>query len=182
MKRSHLRICSVVVGSFTLIANFSRGICAEQPQQPTKDHLAQVGEKVFHEACTQCHGPSEILIQRKSADEWRKTIYSMISRGAFVSANEVDPIVIYLASTFGSEPSGGASSAIDLRAAAPAATILVHACSSCHSVSTVSQVQKSRAGWRETIQRMIDHGAVISASEQDALLSYLVANFQGHSN
>jgi mono/diheme cytochrome c family protein len=162
-----LPICAELVTSAVRGANVATG-------NGGGDTKAQIGARVFHEACTQCHGPSEIVIQRKSDEAWRATVYSMISRGAFVSAEEIDPLVEYLHANYGvdSRPSV-ASKTTDTPAITHGEEILMRACSACHPVTVVTQAQKSKSAWRETIRRMVDRGAIIAPSEQDELINYI---------
>src|SRR6266567_616194 len=52
-------------------------------------------------ACTQCHSLGPIVLQRKSASQWGKTVSDMVSRGAQLSPDEIAPISNYLARGFG---------------------------------------------------------------------------------
>jgi mono/diheme cytochrome c family protein len=143
------------------------------------DTKMQIGERVFHEACSQCHGPGEILIQRKPEDSWRRTVYSMISRGAFVSAEEIDPLVAYLKVNCGpdSQTSVGGN-AIHTLPEGRGKEILIRTCSACHPVSAVTQVRKSKSAWQETLERMVRGGAIVTPSEQDELLDYITTKLQ----
>jgi mono/diheme cytochrome c family protein len=155
--------------------------CADDlsPTHTVADTTTKIGEQVFHEACSQCHGPAEILVQRKSEDSWRRTVYSMISRGAFVSADEIDPLVSYLAASFGSDSqSQVARDAMHTLPEGRGKDILVRACSACHPVSAVTQVRKSKGAWQETLQRMVRRGATVTPSELDELLDYLTTKLQ----
>ncbi len=48
-------------------------------------------------------------------------------------------------------------------------------CTMCHTYDRVEQAKKDEAGWNETMDRMVDHGLVVTAEEKAAILEYLVA-------
>ena len=72
-----------------------RGSPSTEPLQ------VEEGKEAFGQACVQCHNMSRTQMQRKTADGWRDTVYSMISRGAPVMPDEIEPLIDYLAVTYG---------------------------------------------------------------------------------
>jgi len=65
---------------------------------------------------------------------------------------------------------------------APATTsdgtaLLQERCATCHGLERVTQVQKSREQWEQTVGRMVGKGAQLSAEEQAALIDYLAETF-----
>jgi glyoxylase-like metal-dependent hydrolase (beta-lactamase superfamily II) len=54
--------------------------------------------------------------------------------------------------------------------------ILERSCTSCHTVGRVER-KRDEAEWRMIVARMQDHGAVISETEVDTLLDYLIKTF-----
>jgi hypothetical protein len=52
-------------------------------------------------SCIQCHSLQEITGQRKRAEDWKRTVDDMVSRGAQVSSAEADLIATYLAKRLG---------------------------------------------------------------------------------
>ena len=59
------------------------------------------GKQVTMELCgTSCHNLQKTVVSRKSAQEWEKTVYDMIRRGAQIFPDEADQIVKYLATSF----------------------------------------------------------------------------------
>ena len=74
------------------------GVAHARLQEPEQ---VKRGREIFQVACVQCHGTSEITIQRKPAKGWQKTVYSMIGRGAPVLSGEIDPLVAFLTATYG---------------------------------------------------------------------------------
>jgi hypothetical protein len=57
-------------------------------------------------ACSDCHGISAVLQNRRTAKEWQDTIAQMQMEGSFIPEQNVSAMVQYLATNFGapSEP------------------------------------------------------------------------------
>lgn len=55
--------------------------------------------------------------------------------------------------------------------------ILEEACSVCHTLARVQASRKSRDAWAETIDTMVGFGAVLSDSEREVLIDYLVTEY-----
>lgn len=154
---------------------------------PTASNLSALlqepeGSEVFGLACTGCHGLRETQIQRKTADQWRNTVYSMISRGAPLMPDEIDPLTAYLAATYGPDSpppiSGGVSSQDETALPkGPGRRILVGSCYSCHALELPINSRKSEADWNETISRMVTFGATITPQEQEILAKYAAEHF-----
>jgi len=140
------------------------------------------GRIIFGASCIQCHDMNVVLIQRKPAQGWKQTVYSMISRGAEITANEIEPLVAYLAATYGPDspsPRAGSKSEIADEGGLPAGAgkqILSHACVRCHKLSLVTSARKSKAEWEAAVARMVSFGAVLSSAEQQTLTQYLAQN------
>ncbi|HEV7589831.1 MAG TPA: hypothetical protein VGO40_17080 [Longimicrobium sp.] len=54
------------------------------------------GKDVLLRACTTCHAASLITQQRKSPEEWAKTVDKMVGWGAPLAADEKQALVAYL--------------------------------------------------------------------------------------
>ncbi len=86
-----------------LVGSLYVGVTKGSPgpaMQSSQASQEQRGEEALGQGCTQCHRLGPIMIQRKTADQWRDTIYDMISRGAQVMPDEIDPLTVYLAARF----------------------------------------------------------------------------------
>ena len=46
-------------------------------------------------------------------------------------------------------------------------------CTMCHTYDRIEQASKSSAEWESTIDRMVDHGLVVSDEERAAITEYL---------
>lgn len=51
------------------------------------------------------------------------------------------------------------------------------ACTECHEARIVLQQRLSKAAWTKEVDKMIKWGAVVDASDRDALIDYLSSNF-----
>ncbi len=90
---------SCVVMALFLVATQYVGTGRGSP--PTEPLQVEEGREAFGQACVQCHGMSRTQIPRKTADGWRNPVYSMISRGAPVMPDEIEPLIDYLSATYG---------------------------------------------------------------------------------
>jgi quinoprotein glucose dehydrogenase len=68
-----------------------------QPQAPVDQALAQKGEALTEERCSNCHGLETVYnAPGRTRDAWAYTVEDMIGRGAPVDENEAKAIVEYL--------------------------------------------------------------------------------------
>src|ERR1700686_1010931 len=51
------------------------------------------------------------------------------------------------------------------------------ACLECHEARIILQQRLSKAAWTKEVDKMIKWGAVVEASDRDALIDYLSSNF-----
>jgi cytochrome c5 len=56
-------------------------------------------------------------------------------------------------------------------------TLLQERCAVCHTLGRVEAARKSLEGWQTTVERMVGHGAVLTAEEQQALVEYLAETY-----
>jgi len=74
----------------------------------------------------------------------------------------------------GSSPTATTVPTID---AAQAQTVMQTQCARCHPITRVTSKQKTAAEWQVTVQRMIQHGALLSPQQEQNLISYLAQNY-----
>jgi cytochrome c5 len=55
--------------------------------------------------------------------------------------------------------------------------LLDERCTVCHSLSRVENAKHSLEEWRATVERMIDHGAILTPEEASALVDYLAQTY-----
>ncbi len=57
------------------------------------------------------------------------------------------------------------------------AALLEERCTACHTLGRVTQAQKTREEWGQTVTRMVGKGAQLSEDEQNALTEYLAETY-----
>jgi mono/diheme cytochrome c family protein len=152
--------------------------------QNTQQSDVEKGRVALGQACVRCHNLGPIQNQRKSAEKWRDTVYSMISRGGMIFPEEIEPLTAYLTATFGpnspppSSPTGASRAADDGPAAlrlpeGEGRAILQRSCVQCHDLQTAIGKTASREEWSQILSRMVGVGASVTAAEQQTLIQYL---------
>lgn len=66
---------------------------------------------------------------------------------------------------------------IEQPASSKGASLLQERCTACHSLSRVTQAQKTREQWEQTVVRMVGKGAQLNADERAALIKYLAETY-----
>ena len=84
-------------------------------------------------------------------------------------------MVLVLAACGGGQISSSDESA---ESAAPdGAALLQERCTSCHGLDRTTSERKTQDAWNDTVTRMVEKGAKLSAEEQTALVEYLAATY-----
>lgn len=153
------------------------------------------GKAAVTQVCVGCHDGGAIMrmvaVRKKTADEWRDTVYRMIGRGAQVFPDEIEPLTAYLTATGGQvppQPAGGAPAAAGRRGRAAEATttaadgdataILARRCQLCHDLAKATTKPASAESWDAIIDRMVVLGASVTPAEHQTLIAYLNARPQ----
>ncbi|HEY5054992.1 MAG TPA: hypothetical protein VII58_02460 [Acidobacteriaceae bacterium] len=55
--------------------------------------------------------------------------------------------------------------------------LVQRACVACHNVRRVTAARETKEEWNQTVDKMIEHGAILSDAEADTIVQYLSANF-----
>ena len=63
----------------------------------------QSPESLVQDRCTGCHTLAPIEAARKTGQEWERTVYRMIRRGARLSDREAQAVIDYLSEAYGIE-------------------------------------------------------------------------------
>lgn len=124
------------------------------------------GNALVDERCTVCHTRERIDAAVKDEAGWTETVDRMISHGAVLSDEERAAVIQYLVETHGD--TGGGDMVLDGNA------LVDERCTVCHTRERIDAADKDEAGWTETVDRMIGHGAVLSDEERAAVIQYLV--------
>src|SRR5438045_9070991 len=126
-----------------LLAAWSLAVLMPVGAGAQTDRSAQVekGRQVVAQACTTCHTTLVRMVQvhKQTAEQWKDTVYFMISRGAQIMPDEIEPVTAYLAATAGSNPQATPTSGRDRGGAggsgqtaeADGAAILQRNCQQC---------------------------------------------------
>ena len=124
------------------------------------------------EVCATCHTTIVRMIQvhKQTAEQWKDTVYFMISRGAQIMPDEIEPVVAYLASAGGNNPQGQGRGR--QAAEADGATILQRNCQQCHELAVASKKPESE-NWDTVITRMMTYGARLTPADRQKLIEYL---------
>lgn len=56
-----------------------------------------------------------------------------------------------------------------------AAALTQEKCSQCHEYDRVEQAEKDRAGWEQTVDRMVANGLVLTDEERTTIIDYLAS-------
>ncbi len=135
------------------------------------------GRQAVGEICAACHNNIARMIQihRKSTDQWKDTVYSMIGRGALILPDEIDPLVAFLAATAG--PNSPRAAAPQARpspqvAASEGRTILERNCQMCHDLNIATKKPEGQ-DWSTVVSKMMTYGAMLTATEQQKLVEHL---------
>jgi competence ComEA-like helix-hairpin-helix protein len=68
-----------------------------------KDFPDGAAKEYVNKICLQCHQPTQLLSQRRTEDDWKKTIARMATKGVSAPAEQFDAIAVYMAKNFGKE-------------------------------------------------------------------------------
>ena len=153
------------------------GMAAQAPAagQPSPQAQIEKGRVAVAQVCVGCHGGGGgggitrmLEVRKRSAEEWRETVLSMIGRGAQVLPDEIEPITAYLVATAGRgrppAPSGAAG--------AGASAVLARRCLQCHDLERAT-TKPASGDWNTTIDRMVTLGASLTPGERQTLIEYL---------
>jgi cytochrome c5 len=181
------RILSLVVCNFLLwifLSPDSRGFAAQVSASAPNDRVAQIekGRQVVAQVCAACHTTIVRMVQvhKQTAEQWRDTVYFMISRGAQIMPDEIEAVTAYLAATAGSNPQvtqgagrgrGGAAGA-GQTPEADGAAILQRTCQQCHELAVASK-KVELEDWSAVIARMMTYGARLIPEDRQKLIDYL---------
>ena len=58
------------------------------------------GKEETQQLCSSCHNLQKTVLSRKTPQEWERSVYDMITRGAQIFPDEAEKIIKYLAQNF----------------------------------------------------------------------------------
>jgi cytochrome c5 len=181
------RILFFVACNFVLwmsAAAESSGRAVQIAANAPSERAAQIekGRQVVAQVCAACHTTIVRMVQvhKQTQEQWKDTVYFMISRGAQIMPDEIEPVTAYLASTAGSNPQGnptagrgrGNNGGSGQAGEADGATILQRNCQQCHEAAVASKKPDSE-DWSAVITRMMTYGARLTPEDRQKLIEYL---------
>ena len=123
------------------------------------------GEKIMNASCQDCHDLRTIQTAAMSAEEWTKTIDSMVTMGANIAKEDIPVLVKYLTFSHGPMPDG------------PGKNIVLNTCTMCHDLGRIKFGRRSAEEWEETLISMLNEGAPLSDQDFPVVHHYLSENF-----
>ncbi len=63
------------------------------PDGPAKEFVQKI--------CLQCHEPAQLLSQKRTESDWKKTVARMAQKGVAAPTDQFDAIAVYMAQHFG---------------------------------------------------------------------------------
>ena len=124
------------------------------------------GEGLQNAACLGCHDIRPIQTAALDKDGWTSIVDSMIQKGADVKDADKPVLIDYLFKSHGPLPAGKGKD------------ILLNTCTVCHDLSRVRAHRVSPEEWEETLNAMLNEGAMLSDQDFPVLLNYLAKNFR----
>lgn len=122
-------------------------------------------ERIMNASCQDCHDLRRIQTQAMNAEEWTKTVTSMIEKGAKVDKADVPVLVDFLVDNHGPLPDG------------PGKSIVLNSCTICHDLKRIKLGRRSSEEWEETLFSMLNEGAQLSDQELGTVHGYLSRHF-----
>jgi len=84
-------------------------------------------------------------------------------------------LVVVVFSMFAIACGGGAKATPDLSAGK---AIVESKCTVCHALGTIEVAKYDKAGWTDTVARMVVKGAALTADDQTKAVEYLAATYK----
>ena len=123
------------------------------------------GERVMNASCLACHDVRRIQVQAMDAEQWARTVDTMVGKGAKVSADDLPLLVDYLVQHHGPMPEGRGKA------------IVLNVCTMCHDLTRIRRGHRSPEEWEETLNAMLNEGAPLSDDQFPIVHAYLSRNF-----
>lgn len=136
------------------------------------------GRDIVAVACSQCHGLNVLAQLREGAPAWRFQVYDMILRGAQVTPKDIDPVVNYLAASFGpGVPFPGPPPAAVTLPDGAGKDLVEGACGLCHGLDRVATTRRGPHAWDAIVARMVFFGAPLDVGQTKTVTTYLDTAF-----
>jgi len=133
------------------------------------------GRQVVAQVCAACHTTIVRMLQvhKQTAAQWKDTVYFMISRGAQIMPDEIEPVIAYLAAMGGSNSQRTVTSTRGRQAPeGDGGAVFQRNCQQCHELEVASKKSDSE-DWTAVITRMMTYGARLTSADRQKLIEYL---------
>jgi cytochrome c5 len=139
----------------------------QKSEQDLRFERLQRGSRVMNASCgvSACHTIRAIQTSAKDEDGWKKTVQSMIDKGAKVSPEDAPFLTEYLARFHAPLPDGEGRA------------IVLNICTICHDLERVRTHGGTVEDWFDLINAMIGEGAPLTDDQIPVVLKYLAQNF-----
>ena len=138
------------------------------------------GADVLKNRCLSCHESDIVTSQKLSLTGWTNSVAKMIRWGSQITPQEREVLQPYLALHFAPKPAASHVTGAGLPAVASAevgAATYKRACLVCHDADIIEQQKLSKAGWTNSVNKMVRWGASIPDAEKEPLVDYLASRF-----
>jgi len=180
----------ILIALYFLTGSFAS---SAQEDSVTKDANARA-ERLYRQACTQCHGLNAIETVRDGRAGWADTVQDMVVTGAELNGEEMELLIDYLTIKLG--PGAGAMQTGQLPAHSPIASdgtvtsgevelpagdgkeFVQAYCHICHDAGRIVSARRSHESWERYVRSMLARGGMeLPQEEEQRLVSYLVRHF-----
>ena len=135
------------------------------PLPAQRDDPGGRGERLMNASCLACHDVRRIQVQALDAEQWTRTVNTMVEKGATIASDDLPVLVDYLVQHHGPLPEGRGKA------------ILLNVCTLCHDLTRVRRGRRSAEEWEETLNAMLNEGAPLSDDAFPIVHAYLARNF-----
>ena len=162
------------------------GTESKQLEQTWLDKLPQGAERsVVVNSCGGCHSLQDVIDFRGDSQAWKAVVKRMIRLGAPIPNSQVQPLVQYLARSFGPNKSRsstdiGSVSEGKIQSQSQGQNLVEAACVQCHSLRLVNMVRADEEEWTKIIYDMISQGAQVTPDEVPLLIKHLARSSRGN--
>ncbi|HWI17444.1 MAG TPA: c-type cytochrome [Vicinamibacterales bacterium] len=129
------------------------------------------GADVLKSRCLSCHEADIVTSQKLSLTGWTNSVAKMIRWGSQITPQEREVLQPYLAAHFAPRP------VVSHPTAAAGEATYKRACLTCHDADIVEQQKLSKAGWTNSVNKMVRWGAAVPEAEREPLAEYLFSRF-----
>jgi mono/diheme cytochrome c family protein len=154
------------------VASFGGTVAAQAPATPPPDQ-AQIekGRQVVAQVCASCHTTIGRMVQahKQTAEQWKDTVFFMISRGAQIMPDEIEPVTAYLTATAGR---GATAAGAAARPQARPQAAELDGAGQCHELG-MATTKPDGQDWPAVVTRMTTYGARLTPAEREKLIEYL---------